>query len=420
MAATSDIQRVRIYISEGDLWQGRPLYQALLEELRREGATGATALRGMAGFGPGRFKQPIAGATEQAAHPPVVIEWIDHTARVSQVLPLLDELVPDALITVEPVTVYRAVLRSQGPFAGKLAGEIAQTKFAAGQPEMSLATALATWLASDQSALPVLDAERRLCGTLAVSTLWRIGLRLPLAILRQLNSAQRQALLAVVGDRRLAEVMNSEVRSVTSGVAVSQALTTMIEWNLDQISVVDHDGRVVGVVSHRDGLQAAIEQAATPEAGPVRDAEPPTPVRLVMQTSVSQIKADTPLVTGLIQLLAGSQPYLVVIDDAGHVQGSLDLAGIFGRLAAGEQEQVLAAIQSPTAESLAALPGADHAVAAFSTRPVPTIAPDLSVTDAIRFLLTHQLERAPVVDEQHHLLGLLALSGLLRALVQES
>ncbi len=42
---------VRIFIGESDRWQGRPLVDALVERLRKEGFAGATVLRGLAGFG---------------------------------------------------------------------------------------------------------------------------------------------------------------------------------------------------------------------------------------------------------------------------------------------------------------------------------------------------------------------------------
>ena len=43
--------RVTIYIGEDNRHQGKPLYTALLELLRKEGAAGATVTRGLAGFG---------------------------------------------------------------------------------------------------------------------------------------------------------------------------------------------------------------------------------------------------------------------------------------------------------------------------------------------------------------------------------
>ena len=44
-------QRVRIYTGEAAQWQWKPLFLAVLEFLRAEGAAGATVTRGVAGFG---------------------------------------------------------------------------------------------------------------------------------------------------------------------------------------------------------------------------------------------------------------------------------------------------------------------------------------------------------------------------------
>jgi len=42
---------VRIFIGESDRWHHRPLTDALLERLRKEGFAGATVFQGIAGFG---------------------------------------------------------------------------------------------------------------------------------------------------------------------------------------------------------------------------------------------------------------------------------------------------------------------------------------------------------------------------------
>jgi CBS domain-containing protein len=51
---------------------------------------------------------------------------------------------------------------------------------------------------------------------------------------------------------------------------------------------------------------------------------------------------------------------------------------------------------------------------------VTPLAPTMSIIEAGAFLLQHHLERAPVVDGDGRLLGLVGRNGLLRALVQES
>src|SRR5258705_3419748 len=42
---------MRIHIGESDKWHGKPLYEAIVELLRKEGFSGVTVLRGVAGYG---------------------------------------------------------------------------------------------------------------------------------------------------------------------------------------------------------------------------------------------------------------------------------------------------------------------------------------------------------------------------------
>lgn len=42
---------LRIHFGEDDKWQGKPLYQAIVEKCRELGLAGATVLRGFAGYG---------------------------------------------------------------------------------------------------------------------------------------------------------------------------------------------------------------------------------------------------------------------------------------------------------------------------------------------------------------------------------
>ena len=50
MALSRQSRRVRIYFGESDHYEGKPLFSALLDFLRAEGAAGATVTRGIAGF----------------------------------------------------------------------------------------------------------------------------------------------------------------------------------------------------------------------------------------------------------------------------------------------------------------------------------------------------------------------------------
>jgi uncharacterized protein len=97
---------VRIFIGESDRWQGRPLADALVERLRREGFAGATVLRGLAGFG-ARSVVHTTHLLELSRDLPLVIEVVDTEERVQRLEPILDEMVADGLVTLEKVRVLK-------------------------------------------------------------------------------------------------------------------------------------------------------------------------------------------------------------------------------------------------------------------------------------------------------------------------
>ena len=100
---------VRIYIGESDQWQGKPLYQAIVAHLREHGLAGATVLRGIEGFG-AKAHLHTSRILALSQDLPVLIEVVDQEDRIRRVLPDLDSMVGDGLITLERVEViaYRA------------------------------------------------------------------------------------------------------------------------------------------------------------------------------------------------------------------------------------------------------------------------------------------------------------------------
>lgn len=103
---------VRIYIGEADTWQGRPLYEAIVHLLRERGLAGATVLRGIEGFG-ARQRLHSTRILSLSTDLPILVETVDTEERIHAVLPELDSMVEDGLITLERVEViaYRAADR---------------------------------------------------------------------------------------------------------------------------------------------------------------------------------------------------------------------------------------------------------------------------------------------------------------------
>jgi PII-like signaling protein len=100
---------MRIHIGESDKWHGKPLYEAIVELLRKEKFSGATVLRGVGGFG-GSSVYHTDKILRLSEDLPIIVEVVDSTDRIEEILPRLDEMVEGGLITLEKVRVilYRA------------------------------------------------------------------------------------------------------------------------------------------------------------------------------------------------------------------------------------------------------------------------------------------------------------------------
>ena len=100
---------MRIHIGESDHWHGKPLYQAVVELLRREKFSGVTVLRGVGGYG-GSSVYHTEKVLRLSQDLPIVIEVVEYNDRIEQILPQLDTMVEGGLITLEKVRVilYRS------------------------------------------------------------------------------------------------------------------------------------------------------------------------------------------------------------------------------------------------------------------------------------------------------------------------
>lgn len=95
---------MRIHIGESDRWHGKPLYQAIVELLRRENFSGVTVLRGVGGYGSSSVyhTEKILRLSQDL---PIVVEVVESNERIEAILPQLDEMIGGGLVTLEKVRV---------------------------------------------------------------------------------------------------------------------------------------------------------------------------------------------------------------------------------------------------------------------------------------------------------------------------
>jgi len=102
-------QLLRIFVGESDRWKGKPLFEAIVQEARRQGLAGATVFRGFEGFG-AHSRIHTSRILRLSEDLPILVEIVDAEDKIQAFLPVLDGMVQEGLVTVEKATVifYRA------------------------------------------------------------------------------------------------------------------------------------------------------------------------------------------------------------------------------------------------------------------------------------------------------------------------
>ena len=96
--------KLTIYVGDSDKHGRKPLHLAIVELLHDESISGATVLHGIEGYG--AHKQiHTARILDLSGDLPVVIVAVDLPEKIEAVLPKVDELIEQGLVTTEDVQI---------------------------------------------------------------------------------------------------------------------------------------------------------------------------------------------------------------------------------------------------------------------------------------------------------------------------
>ena len=104
MELPSEALLLRIFKGESDKSGNRPLYELIVEEARKSGMAGATVLRGCLGFG-ATSRIHTSKVLRLSEDLPMVVEIVDAKAKIEALLPKLDSMITEGLITLEKVRI---------------------------------------------------------------------------------------------------------------------------------------------------------------------------------------------------------------------------------------------------------------------------------------------------------------------------
>ena len=97
---------MRIYIGENDKWNGKPLYEGIVNGLRAHDVAGVTVYRGILGYGANRRIHKDA-ALSLSHDRPILLSIVDAEEKLRAFMPILDQMVQQGLVVLSDVDVIK-------------------------------------------------------------------------------------------------------------------------------------------------------------------------------------------------------------------------------------------------------------------------------------------------------------------------
>jgi CBS-domain-containing membrane protein len=435
-----------IYIGEADQWHGNTLYVEIVEFLRKHGCAGATVTRAIAGYGAGGrlHRENILYLSSDA---PVMIQVVDHPARIHRLLPQISEMVTSGLITLHEAEVLKYTHAHPHRLARDVQVQhIMEPVVTTVSPNTALTDIIPLLLDAPFRALPVIDEQQHLVGIISSGDLIDAGI-LPTrrgiintarTLDEQTAQAVEQSLLPIQQQQLQAkDVMNSMVRTVTPETLIGEAAQIMLTTGLRRLPVVNTEDVLQGIVSRTDLLQVAVtsplshpaESVSTTTqvpAPPTAQLAPQQPVSHYMHTNATTVDEQTPLTDVIDALLVSPWKRVIVVDGEYHVQGIISDIDVLARIQDEKRPNVLRALmQWARGETvhfpigtLHGLEGKPHTATDVMNHDVLTIMETASVQETIEMMMASGRKLLPVVDQERRLAGIVGRSDLLRMLAE--
>jgi CBS domain-containing protein len=426
MTFTGRGKQLTIFISETDQFHHQALYMAIIEMLRRAGCSGATAVRGVAGFGASSMIHR-ASILRLSMDLPLVIIVVDRPERIDRIIGPLREMAPSALITVQEVE----VVQSGAPFKEGLpdvkVSEVMHREVATLHPDSPITAVVELLLDKDFTAVPVVDDQDKVVGMVSDNDLLtRGGMKVTISLKRATDLDYVRGLHDSLENphHKVSEVMTRQVVTITPDAILARAARLMVEKHLKRLPVVDSDGKLVGILGRLDILNtiAAVHLPQWhPEAHPVGEQ---ATVAEVMTREVPTVH-DSAIVEEIFELLvSSSHKRVVVVDDKRQVVGIIADSDLISRVSRESWPGIMEVLISKVPIGTVSSEARRHiqklrarSAKEFMTRDVITVRDKMPVASALALSAEKRVKRLPVVNAEGELVGIVGRTEMMRALL---
>jgi len=418
--------QLSIYVTETDKCDHQALYMAILQLLRREGCVGATVTRGLAGFGSSAVihtSQVLLLSMDM----PLTISVIDRPERIDRVLEPLKALAPNALMTIQEVEVVQSGTKFKEGLPDVPVSEVMRREVVTVHPDSSITEVVELLLDKDFTAVPVVNDAGKVVGVVSDNDLLTRGqMNVTISLKRATDAEFVNELHKSLEspERKVSEVMTSEVCSVPPDMLLGRAARLMVEKHLKRLPVIDNEGKLVGIVARLDILNT-IAAVHLPEWHPeARLADEQATVSDVMTRDVPEVHESASVEELFDLLVSSAHKRVVVVDDRRRVVGIIADSDLISRVSRESWPGIVEMLVSKV--PIAKISGAARQhlqklrarnARDLMTRNVITVRDKMPVASALAISAERRVKRLPVVDAEGELVGIVGRTEMMRALL---
>ncbi len=419
---------IEIFSTEEARHQGRPLYEAAVQYVRGlKIAARCMVFRGMEGCYE-NGETATQSIVDMSFNMPVLIKIILPSAQADMILPELETMVDDGIISVREMNIRCHKTRKHLiPRHLKV-----RDMMTANPKSVSLTTPVSDvvrfLLSSTFTGVPVVDEHYHPAGVISQGDLiYRGGMPARLGLLAESGADSLNTVLQSLSAKKAREIMSPAV-CVKEDEMLAKSVDLMLKKNLKRLPVTDDQGKLTGILSRMDIFRTITNQM--PDWDAIRKQSILVGnlkyVSDIMRRDIHTVLPDTPTEEVLRMIDSNDIQRIAVVNPEGKFLGMIsdrNLLSAFSDKKEGIWEYFFSRI--PFAERKT-----KHKD--FSTHLQSMTAADIMKTGAVTVLETDTVDRAihlmtekmikrlPVLDNQGKFKGMISRESLLRAGFQSS
>lgn len=415
---------IEIFTSEEARWRGAPLHEAVVRVVHEQKlAARCLVTRATDGC---YENGEIASRTLEilSFNMPLRITILLPAADCDRLLPLLDEMVADGLVTAQDVDVVAHKTRQRLLPRQIKVRDIMTPAPSRVMPATPLDEVVCLLLSAVFTGVPVVDENSRPVGVVTQGDLiYKGGMPLRLGLLAAAQGGQLEAVLTALAPKTAREVMTSPAIVIDGDQSVTEAVELMITKQVKRLPVVDAHGRLQGMLSRLDVFRASMRESPQWKTFAGQRIQVGN-LRLVADITRRDTQTVLPETTveEVIRLIdANDIQRLAVVGPDGRLLGLISDRDLLGAFMPEHPEGIWGYLTSllPFTERGKRYQACGETLrsrtaAEVMNRNMVTVQEDAPIDDAIRLMIARGFKRLPVLDGQGRFQGMISRDSLLR------